>query len=147
MFVPIHNKTSTDMNSVVPHILVVDDDQDIRETLRFALEDEGYEVEEAEDGLEGLSLLRASQTPFVALVDLRMPRLAGNALLQRVGGNEQLRSRHAFVLVTANRQLLSEEDLDLFQRMGTQIVEKPFELDVLLDLVARVVDDLSHTAE
>jgi CheY-like chemotaxis protein len=135
------------MKSVVPHILVVDDDQDIRETLRLALEDEGYEVEEAEDGLVGLSLLRASQTPLVALVDLRMPQLTGDALLQRVDSNEQLRRRHAFVLVTANRQLLSEEDLDLFQRMGTQIVEKPFELDTLLELVARVVDDLSHAAE
>lgn len=125
-----------------PHILVVDDDQEIRETLRQALEDEGYEVYEAEDGAEALDILRESVLPFVVVLDLRMPRLTGDALLRRVNRKEHLPAQHTFLLVTANHELLSPVSLRLLERMDVPVVAKPFDLDHLLDLVARAADTL-----
>jgi len=125
-----------------PHILVVDDDQEIRETLRQALEDEGYEVYEAEDGAEALDILRESVLPFVVVLDLRMPRLTGDALLRRVNRKEHRPAQHTFLLVTANHELLSPVSLRLLERMDVPVVAKPFDLDHLLDLVARAADTL-----
>lgn len=116
-------------------ILIVDDDQSVRETLRMALEDEGYEVREAEDGAEALAALRRSAQPLLALLDLRLPRLTGDALLRRIAREKRLRARHAFLLVTANHETLSPRNLRLFQRMGVGVIAKPFDLT---DLLARV---------
>lgn len=124
-------------------VLLVEDDADIRETLRIALEDEGYVVYEAEDGLEALEMLRDSMTPLVVALDLRLPRLNGDALLRRVTTYEQLPARHSYLLVTANRELLSQASLRLLKRMDVRVIAKPFDLDALLDLVSDAADDLS----
>src|SRR3954470_12387725 len=64
--------------SMKKRVLVVDDDPDIRESVRLVLEDEGYEVEEAADGAAALALLRAATTrPDVILLDLMMPVMNG----------------------------------------------------------------------
>jgi DNA-binding response OmpR family regulator len=57
-------------------ILVVEDDDRIRRALRLALEDEGYEIDEAADGEEGLALYSQSD-PDVVLVDLMLPGMSG----------------------------------------------------------------------
>ena len=131
------NPASSAPRSTTPRhrILIVDDDQSVRETLRMALEEEGYEVREAEDGAEALAALRRSAQPLLALLDLRLPRLTGDALLRRIAREKRLRARHAFLLVTANHETLSPMNLRLFQRMGVGVIAKPFDLD---DLLARV---------
>lgn len=128
------------------HILIVDDDQDVRDTLRMALEDEGYAVYEAEDGAEALDLLRRTLMPHVVVLDVRMPRLTGDALLWRVTSQERLPARHRFLLVTANHELLSPVTLRLLERMGAPVAPKPFDLDELLDLVAQAADTLGEAA-
>lgn len=65
------------------HVLIVDDDADTREMLLTLLDGEGFHVVAAEDGLEGLHLLRTVRhrqpdTPCLVLLDLRMPRMSGN---------------------------------------------------------------------
>src|SRR5690242_13684488 len=60
------------------HILVVDDDRELRDTLREVLEDLGYSVDAAVDGLDALSHLGgASRRPDLILLDLQMPNLDG----------------------------------------------------------------------
>ncbi len=88
------------------HVLVVDDDRAIRETLRLALEDEGYAVLEAANGLVALELLRSHVVPMVVLLDLRMPRLDGIEVLREVVGSAELSGRNAYALVTANGHTL-----------------------------------------
>lgn len=144
MTTPTTHEVAQPESMLSPRILVVDDDQDIRETLRLALEDEGYDVEEAEDGAEALQLLRNSTGPLVVILDLRMPRLNGLSVLRRVNTVKPLTARHNFVLVTANRALLSTTGLRLLRRMDVPVVEKPFDLNDLLDLVTRAADALSH---
>src|ERR1700742_457602 len=64
-------------------VLVVDDDPDIRETLRFVLEDAGYPVYVAENGKEALDLLAATETPpGLILLDLMMPIMRGDEMLR-----------------------------------------------------------------
>ncbi|HEY7975640.1 MAG TPA: response regulator [Ktedonobacterales bacterium] len=126
----------------LPSILLVEDDQDIRDTLRMAFEDEGYVVLEAEDGIAALNLLRKSMAPLVVTLDLRMPRLNGDALLQHVSKREHLPAQHAYLLITANRELLSPASLRLLKRMDVLVVSKPFDLNDLLDLVAHAADAL-----
>jgi CheY-like chemotaxis protein len=58
-------------------ILVVDDDEDLRETLVDLLEAEGYAVAQASDGAAALDLLRHGLRPQVILLDLMMPRMDG----------------------------------------------------------------------
>src|SRR5678816_1869583 len=61
----------------VRKVLVVEDDEDVREVLRETLEDAGYPVICAKDGREGLELLRAEPRPCLVLLDLMMPVLSG----------------------------------------------------------------------
>lgn len=65
------------------HVLIVEDDPEIREMLRQLLSTEGFYAVAAADGLEALHLLRtvrhrAPATPCLVLLDLKMPRLGGN---------------------------------------------------------------------
>src|SRR4051812_28583112 len=55
-------------------ILVVEDDVDLRNTLRFALEDEGFAVERAGDGVDALRRIR-QRAPDLIILDLNMPRM------------------------------------------------------------------------
>jgi CheY-like chemotaxis protein len=67
----------TDTAASCPGILVVDDDPDIRESLREVLEDEGYAVTCVSNGREALDHLRTSARPCVILLDLMMPVMDG----------------------------------------------------------------------
>jgi CheY-like chemotaxis protein len=64
-------------------VLVVDDDPAIRACMTMLLESAGYDVAEAEDGLEALLLISKS-TPDVVVSDLNMPRMSGFDLLPEV---------------------------------------------------------------
>jgi two-component system, OmpR family, response regulator MprA len=66
-------------------ILVVDDDEASREFMTTALEDEGYEVLGAENGVVALKIIAAFQ-PHLVLLDMRMPQLDGEAFLARYEG-------------------------------------------------------------
>ena len=69
-------------------ILVVDDDQAVREALRRALTMQGYDVELAGDGEEALLRLRSNPNGFdLAIVDILMPRLDGLELTRRLRGD------------------------------------------------------------
>lgn len=64
-------------------VLIVDDEEDIRETLRDAFELQGYDVEVAEDGQRALDVLERIQ-PSIVLLDIMMPVLDGNAVFVRM---------------------------------------------------------------
>jgi CheY-like chemotaxis protein len=60
-----------------PHILIVDDDSDMRRSLADALEESGYSVAAAANGEEALAILRKGPLPVVILLDLLMPVMNG----------------------------------------------------------------------
>jgi len=110
-------------------VLVVEDDAHIRRVLRTLLENEGYAVAEAADGVEGLA--RALETPPACLLtDTMMPRMDGLTLLQH------LRARNlavpAFIVSAASSLPPAEELRDL----GVlRVFAKPFDFDALLAAV------------
>ena len=64
-------------------VLVVDDERALRQLLRLYLEKEGYEVIEADDGLDALSLLRRGGIDL-ALIDVMLPELDGFEVVRRI---------------------------------------------------------------
>ncbi|HEX8336761.1 MAG TPA: response regulator, partial [Pyrinomonadaceae bacterium] len=69
-------------------VLVVDDEPDKRLLLAFALENEGYEVHTAVDGVSGLAAVETYQ-PDLIVTDVMMPRMDGYEMIRRVRGNPQ----------------------------------------------------------
>jgi two-component system, sensor histidine kinase and response regulator len=59
-------------------VLVIDDEADIRDSLRDVLEDEGYRVRLAANGEEALAQLRTIQRPCAVILDIIMPMMSGN---------------------------------------------------------------------
>jgi CheY-like chemotaxis protein len=123
------------------HVLVVDDDPEIRAVLRCALQAAGHAVMEAADGVSALDRLRASPNPLIVLLDLRMPRLDGAGVLATVAGDRALVHRHQFVLVTADPLPLPPALDALLASVDVPVVSKPFDIDTVLDLVAHLADD------
>ena len=115
-------------------VLIVDDDTDIRASVREALEDAGHTVREARDGEEALTLLRDDAVRMVALIDLRMPNVDGFALLQMVSEDWELARRHAYVIFSADTLSLPVVQA---LRSATVVasITKPFEIDALLQAV------------
>jgi CheY-like chemotaxis protein len=118
-------------------VLVVDDDESIRESLRLILEDSGYAVLEAADGLTALNILRATPHNMIVLLDLMMPRLDGAGVLAAVANDKRLAAQHRYILMTAGRRTLSLALVKLLADLSIPVLPKPFELDVVLDHVAQ----------
>ncbi len=64
-------------------ILVVEDEADIRELLRYSLNQEGFAVEEAADGAEALERI-ARRAPDLVMLDLMLPRMSGLEICRRL---------------------------------------------------------------
>ncbi|HET9980371.1 MAG TPA: response regulator [Ktedonobacterales bacterium] len=119
-------------------VLVVDDDQDIRDVVRFILEDAGYEVLDTGDGARALQMLRDSPTPLVVLLDLLMPRPNGIDVLTEIIADPALKQRHAYILLTADNNVLRDTAEPLLSQLSAPTISKPFDVDKLLETVASV---------
>ncbi len=127
-----------------PLVLIVDDDQDSRETARMILEEEGYRVEVVPDGGAALERLASSPLPTLMLVDLMMPVMDGMTLLANVESSAEL-SAIPVVIMTA-----SGPD-PYTSALRYPVLRKPFDLDELMRLVTerapRLWDDEDGTDE
>lgn len=125
-------------------VLIVDDDEVIRETLHWLFEDAGYGVIEASDGAEALAILRASAHPLVVLLDLMMPHVNGQQVMEAVASDRHLATFHSYVLLTANAHLLSPAFRDMLATLSVVIVAKPFDLDELYETVEQAAGHLAQ---
>jgi two-component system response regulator MprA len=110
-------------------VLVVDDDAGIREFIRLGLEDEGYAVSTAANGLQALESVAASQ-PALVLLDLQMPVMNGWQLQVR------LREEHSSIPVVFMSAIDDVADQAALHGAAGSLA-KPFGLQRLLDMVAR----------
>ncbi|HEX9101030.1 MAG TPA: response regulator [Polyangia bacterium] len=128
------------MNGLSPHpaesrgtILVVEDDHDIRVSVRALLEDEGYTVLTVTNGLAALSALeRATALPQLILLDLMLPIMDGWHFVERVRLNPRF-TKIPFAIVSAYEEPPAPEGAVAF-------VKKPFDADALLRLVSAHCD-------
>src|SRR2546429_7779129 len=107
-------------------ILVVDDERAVRDSLRRALELEGYEIELAEDGRRALSLLEENAQPDAIILDVLMPGLDGLEVCRRLrsGG-----SRVPVLMLTARDEV--ENRVAGLDAGADDYVTKPFALEEL----------------
>jgi CheY-like chemotaxis protein len=117
------------------HILVVEDDPDIRESVVEILADEGHVVTSAGDGREALDLLQsASPAPDLILLDLMMPVMSGYQFRE-----EQLKlpafASIPVLVVTAD--VNARAKVDSLQAAG--FVQKPLKIQPLIDLVDQLL--------
>ena len=117
---------------VARHVLVIDDDNDIREAVAEILLSEGYEVDQAKNGIEGLRAARAEH-PSLILLDLMMPVMDGTEFLRLLRRDPELRALPV-VLVTAFGATSRAADLAA-ETQGC--LAKPIELDELIETVSR----------
>jgi CheY-like chemotaxis protein len=113
-------------------VLVVDDDLEIRETVRQVLESEGYQVAAASDGAEALDLLHGGVVPRLILLDLMMPIMNGWQLREALRGDAKLETIPIVVFTGAGNAAANAESL---QAAG--YITKPVDLEPLLACVAR----------
>ena len=119
-------------------LLIVEDDEATRETMRIVCEDAGYAVIEASNGNDALVMLRESSEPLVVLLDVLMPQLSGEEVLRAVLRDRHLRRRHTFVLVSAVAHLSRRLRLQrLLRALAIEVVTKPFDMADLEQAVAR----------
>jgi len=113
-------------------ILVVDDDPFILDFLKTVLEASGYTVATASDGREALELMDSGQVGLV-LLDLSMPVLDGSGFLEQIA--QKPPPRPPIVVMTAFDNARS-----LARQLGTDgWLQKPFDLDTLLEVVERLL--------
>jgi CheY-like chemotaxis protein len=125
------------------HLLVVDDEPGQREMLRLLLEDAGHIVAEASSGEAALELLRTTSERMVVVLDQRMPGLDGNQVLAAVASDPLLSTHHAYILVTASPHTLRATSPLVLGGLRVPVVEKPFDVDALLALVAKAGANLA----
>jgi len=114
-------------------ILVVDDDDTIRETVAEALVLDGFKVATARNGAEALALVR-ERRPSGIVLDLMMPIMTGWQFLERCRASH-LCSGVPVVVMSAYSKLPEEA-----ARLGVKgCIAKPFDLDVLLGAIERAV--------
>ncbi len=114
-------------------VLVVDDDQDIRDSLTQVLTDEGFEVTSASNGAEALEAIDR-QLPDVMLLDLMMPVVTGWEVLERIRASRSAR-RLPIVVLSA---LEAEGCVDYIQ--------KPIRLPKLLSLLEMIRNKAAESA-
>jgi DNA-binding response OmpR family regulator len=114
-------------------VLLVEDDQDLRETLEMTLRNHGHQVESASDGSAALSWLRrADPHPCLVLLDLMMPGMSGFELRSRMAEDPAL-AAVPVVVITGAGVLADQRSGEL----GAEILRKPVGISTLLGTVNR----------
>ena len=107
-------------------ILIVEDDMDLRRMLRYALMLDGFDVQEAGDGLDALRLLDRA-VPDAVILDLGLPVVSGHAVRQEIAA--QAHMRHIPVIVVTG-QPGPHDSLDV-----ACVLQKPVSTDQLIRTV------------
>ena len=116
----------------MPKILIVDDEQKIREVIREYSEFNGYEVEEAADGMEAVSLCRLNDYDLI-IMDIMMPNMDGLRTTMKIRQEKNI----PIILISAKSE---DTDKILGLNMGADdYITKPFNT---LELIARVKSQL-----
>lgn len=108
-------------------VLLVEDDESVRQLVRVALDMNGYEVVEAKDGLEGLLMLDMHR-PDAVVLDLMMPDLGGERMLAQLRASEETK-RTPVVIITGKPEV-APEVIGLVGREN--FFPKPFDPDAVI---------------
>ena len=128
------SETQKSQDTKTKKVLVVDDDHEIVDAVRYALEAKGFEVLIARDGNQGLALAER-EDPDLVILDMMMPKRSGFLVL------EKLRRIHTepirVIMITANE---GNRHKAYAEMLGVDdYIRKPFPMDRLMDSVNRLL--------
>ncbi|MCZ4290487.1 response regulator [Hoeflea alexandrii] len=115
-------------------VLTVDDSRTIRNMLLVTLNNAGFDIVQAEDGIEGLEVLEESN-PDVIVTDINMPRLDGFGFIEGVRQNDRFRAIPILVLTTESD---AEKKNRAREAGATGWIVKPFDPSKLIAAIERV---------
>ena len=113
--------------SDLPKVLLVDDDPEVVESVRYALESNGFEVAVARDGNQGLALAQ-TQKPDLLVLDMMMPKRSGFLVLEQLrrDGNDEVK----VIMITGNEGNRHQQYAEL---LGVNdYFRKPFPMEQLV---------------
>lgn len=120
-------------------VLVVDDDETIRQLVSHRLSAAGYAVETCDDGREAADRLETDYEPDLAVIDVMMPRLNGTRLVRMIrSGDLGVRNDLPIVMLTSRGR--EEHVLEGFEAGVDDYVTKPFRSAELLARVQRHIE-------
>jgi CheY-like chemotaxis protein len=116
-------------NPTYKNILVIEDNKEIQESLKLALELEGYHVFTADNGLEGLDQLSKIPTPCVIILDLMMPVMDGWQFVEEVNKNLMFSTIPIVVVSAFGDKKTTPKSSDY--------IPKPIDLEALLKTISK----------
>lgn len=114
-------------------ILVIDDERSIRNTLRDILDNEGYKVDDAEDGIEGLKLVNSKKYDVI-LLDIKMPRMDGLEVLEHI-----MKITDTPVVMISGHGTI-ETAVEAIKKGAYDYIAKPLDLNRLLITLRNALD-------
>ena len=114
-------------------ILVIEDNDDVREMMAVTLELEGHRVDTAINGRDALEKVRTGEKPSVILLDLMMPVMNGWEFRRALQQDPVLRTVPVVVVSAAAGDIVKKTSADAF-------LPKPVDMDRLLDVVCKLCD-------
>jgi DNA-binding response OmpR family regulator len=125
---------TTEKATAAKRVLLVDDDAEIIEAMRYALEGRGYQVLIARDGNQGLAMAER-EDPDLVILDMMMPKRSGFLVLEKLRRTRPVPVR--IIMVTANEGSRHKAYAEM---LGVDdYIRKPFPMDRLLDTVERLL--------
>jgi len=125
-----------------PRVLIVDDEPDVRAFVHAALEDDGYDFLDAEDGEAGLALARAEH-PNLVILDVQMPRKGGFTVFGELREGEATRDIPVIMLTAVSERVglaYSGDDMaDMYGSAPDAFIDKPVDPATLRDTARKLV--------
>ena len=125
-------------------VLVIDDDEGGRDTLRIMFEDQGVNVLTTDDGNDGLALCKTNQVDLV-ITDIFMPTKSGGETISEL---RQCQPGIRIIAVSGGGQVGGSSVLKLAKQWGAdEVIQKPFDFDEMTLLVRALLPGRSVTAD
>ncbi len=118
----------------MPKVLIIDDEKSIRNSLREVLEYENFKVEEAEDGMSGLSMLKKEDYDAI-LCDIKMPKMDGIDVLDM---GLEAKPDSSFVMISGHGNI--DTAVEAIKKGAFDYIPKPLDLNRLLVSVRNAID-------
>jgi len=117
------------------HVLIVDDDPEIIDSIRYALKSQGFRVSVARDGNQGVAVAE-TKNPDLLILDMMMPKRSGFLVLERLRQNSEVPV--PVIMITGNEGQRHQEYAEL---LGVaDYIHKPFTMDRLLESVRNLLE-------
>ncbi len=120
-------------------IMVVDDEEDIRDSVKALLDSEGYEVETAQDGNDCLKKLSSGAKPDLILMDFFMPGLSGRETIAKIQQNPDTKGIKIIFLTVAEFKKKGVEKLS--ELNISDYIQKPIDILDFTERVKKVLDN------